>query len=178
LAIAIGLTLASLTSAEPPAWTVAPDTSTVTMYATKQGDWFDGVFADFDATIAFDPASPATGTIAGVVRTDSIETGDSQNNAYVRQSLEVDAFPEARFESTSIEATPEALLARGELTLVGQTRPAVLQFRFESDESSPDRASFFGELNIDRFEFDIASDIDTGRAGRIVTVQIALDLRR
>jgi polyisoprenoid-binding protein YceI len=175
--IALAGSLATVVSAAVPDWSTDRTTSTVTMYATQQGEWFDGVFADFDATIEFDPASPGDGRIEGIVRTNSIDTGDSQKDAYVRQYLEVDAFAEARFESTTIEANGDAFVARGELTLVGRTRPAVLQFRFTAGESA-DRANFFGEISIDRFEFDIASDIDTGRAGRVVTVQIELDLAR
>lgn len=175
VALVCGMTAAA--SAAAPAWSTDRATSTVTMYATQQGEWFDGVFADFDATIEFDPANPADGRIVGIVRTNSIDTGDSQKDAYVRQYLEVDAFAEARFESTTIEANGDDFIARGQLTLVGRTRPAVLQFRFDTDETT-DRARFFGEININRFEFDIASDIDTNRAGQLVTVQIELDLDR
>jgi polyisoprenoid-binding protein YceI len=160
-------------------WSVLPGSSSVTMYATKQGAWFDGSFAEFTAAVDFDPAAPAEGSIAGTVRTDSIDTGDEQNDAYVLRYLEVENYPEAQFVSTAIRKGTDSYEADGELTLLGLTKPVTLYFSFETTSaSSADamRATFVGQMTIDRFDFGIASDIDTTQAGRQVVVQIELDL--
>jgi polyisoprenoid-binding protein YceI len=57
-------------------WTVAADTSTVTFVAEQQGGKFNGKFEMFTATIDFDPASPAAGSITGVVTLESVDTRD------------------------------------------------------------------------------------------------------
>jgi polyisoprenoid-binding protein YceI len=169
----------SAMAAEP--WAVVPESSSVTMFATTQGAWFNGVFESFTATIEFDAEDPASGSIAGVVRTDSFSTEDTQHNSYVRGYLDVGNYPEARFESTSIETTPDGYRATGDLTLTGITKPAALDFTFVagSESSLPaGHAAFTGWIVINRFDFDIATDVDTDRAGQDVTVQIELELRR
>jgi polyisoprenoid-binding protein YceI len=162
-------------------WATVADSSTVTLYATKQGAWFDGVFEDFTATIDFDPAQPEAGRIIGRVNTTSFKTEDPQNETYVWSYLEIEAFPEARFESSRIEKTAEGFRATGDLTLKGRSNPATLDFFFEqSAAASPpaSQATFWGEMIVNRFDFDIASDIDVSWTGRDVTVQVELDLRR
>ena len=109
-------------------WTTVSEASTVTMYATKQGTWINGVFEEFTATIHFDPAQPEAGMIVGVVQTASVDTQDGQNDAYVRAYLNVEKFPEARFESTNIVRTAEGYRATGELNLAGHKNPAALDF--------------------------------------------------
>lgn len=162
-------------------WTPDAGASTVTMYASKQGTSFSGVFDRFSATIDFDLAAPAAGRIIGIVRTDSFRTDDSQNDTYVRGYLEVEAFPEARFESSSIEKTAEGFRASGELTLKGITRQATLDFAFTTDPAAGDQATaarFQGLMTINRFDFDVAADVDTSWAGQDVTVAIDLILER
>jgi polyisoprenoid-binding protein YceI len=153
-------------------WQTDAATSTVTMYATKQGEWFNVVFTDFTAEIDFDPANPAAGRIVGVVQTNAIEAEDEQNAGYVRQYLETDVFPEARFESTAIVALEGYYQATGNLTLRDQTQPVTLDFEF----TTGDKAHFSGQMVIDRFAFGIAPDVDPSWGGKDVTVQIELDL--
>jgi polyisoprenoid-binding protein YceI len=164
--------LAALSIAAASGWQMEAANSTVTMYATKQGEWFNGTFTDFSAEIDFDPAHPDAGRIVGVVQTNSIETGDPQNAGYVRQYLEVEEFPEARFESTSIEAVDDFFRATANLTLLNVTKPVTLDFAFGT---GPD-AHFSGQMTIDRFEFGIAQDVDPSWGGKDVTVQVELDL--
>jgi polyisoprenoid-binding protein YceI len=162
-------------------WTLAPESSSVTLWATKQGAWFNGVFETFRATIDLDPAHPETGSIVGIVRTDSFQAEDVQDGNYVRGYLDVGQYPEARFESKAIERTAEGFSASGELTLTGITKPATLAFTFATGADSslpPGRAHFSGLMTINRFDFEIATDVDIDRAGQDVTIQIELDLEQ
>ena len=158
-------------------WKPAADGSSVTLHTIKQGASFSGVFDEFTATIDFDESAPEAGRIVGNVRTDSYRTADPQNDTYVRGYLDVEQFPEARFESARIETTPEGYLASGELTIKGITKPATLLFIFTTtSESGPAAARFQGLMTINRFDFDVAADVDTSWAGRDVTVAIDLHL--
>jgi polyisoprenoid-binding protein YceI len=160
-------------------WTVVPESSAVTMYATKQGMWIAGVFGEFSARIDFDPKNPASGRIIGVVATVSVDTQDAQNNAYVHGYLNVEEFPESRFESTTIEATADGFRATGQLDLSGHTNPVALDFTFKTGgqtSTGSERAKLSGTMTINRFDFDIASDIDVNTAGQDVIVQVELDL--
>lgn len=174
------LTFLACNLAAAAEWSTVPDTSTVTMYATKQGAPFSGVFKTFTAKIDFDPATPQSGKIVGVVSTDSIDTGDTQNDTYVRSYLNVAEFPEARFESTAIEATADYYRAVGNLTLAGKTHEAAIDFYFTVDDAAKPKATahFSGRMVVNRFDFDIAHEVDVNFAGRDVTVDVELDLRR
>lgn len=160
-------------------WTVVPESSTVTMYATKQGAWINGAFGEFSASVDFDPQNPAAGTIIGTVSTASVDTQDAQNNAYVHGYLNVEEFPESHFESTTIAATDDGFRANGQLVLAGHTKPIALDFRFATgggNSSGPGGAKLSGTMTINRFDFDIASDIDVNTAGQDVIVQVELVL--
>jgi polyisoprenoid-binding protein YceI len=181
--IAAGL-IASAFAAEAAAgeWTIAPETSTVTMVTTKQGGEFRGVFGEFAATIDFDPAHAEAGHITGVVKTGSVETHDEQNNTYVRSYLDVEKFPEARFESKKIEVFPgEGFRATGDLTIKGVTNQAALDFTFVPDAASgpaPAHAKLAGVIWVNRFDYGIANDVDTSWTARDVKVEVELDLGR
>jgi polyisoprenoid-binding protein YceI len=161
-------------------WATVPEAGSVTMYATKQGALLTGVFGEFTAVIDFDPATPDTGRIVGIVKTGSVETHDDQNNNYVRGYLDVEAFPEARFESTAIEQTADGYRASGELTLTGTTNAAALDFSFTpgAEASGHARATFRGTMTINRFDYDIAADVDTSWAGQDVSVLVELVLEQ
>jgi polyisoprenoid-binding protein YceI len=162
-------------------WTTVPENSAVTMYATKQGAWFSGVFEEFTATIDFDAANPEAARIIGVVKTGSVNTRDKLNDAYVLGYLNVEKFPEAIFESKTVERTAEGYRASGELTLTGYTNPATLAFTFVPGEESSilsTHARFTGAMVINRFDYGIASDVDPSQTGQDVTIQVELDLKR
>jgi polyisoprenoid-binding protein YceI len=162
-------------------WKLVDEQSAVTMFADKQGTAINGDFAAFTAEIDFDPTQPGQGRIVGVVETGSIETHDAQNNTYIVSYLDSMQFPEARFESTSIEAVPGGFRASGELTLKGITRPVALDFVFETEGeslASSASASLRGGMNLDRFDFDIASDLDVNVSGKDVYVQVELSLEQ
>ena len=159
-------------------WTVA-DSSTVGFTAEQQGGKFNGSFGEFTATIDFDPASPAEGSIVGVVVTDSVDTKDYDRDAALTDADWFDPvqFPEATFESTSIEAAGDGtFVAHGNLTLKGKTQPIDLTFSFDQDG---DTAAFDGTMAIDRFDFNVGQGWnDTYMVGQDVEVQVRLDLSR
>lgn len=160
-------------------WSTQPDQSAVTMWVSKQGAWFSGVFGEFSASVDFNPERPADGSIVGVVQTGSIDTQDRTNDAYVQGYLEVEKYPEARFESANIETTPEGYRADGTLRLVGQTKPAAFLFTFEEGAESSGEArsaSLSGTMSINRFDYGIANEINVSEAGEIVIVQVELQL--
>lgn len=165
--------------AQAGGWTVAGDTSTVTFTAEQQGSKFNGKFTDFTAEIDFDPASPASGSIVGIVRTDSVDSRDYDRDGSLVESdwFDTDNYPEARFESESIEKTADgSYVAHGQLTLKGQTRPIDLTFTFETGDGT---AEFTGTMMIDRFDYNVGQGWnDPYMVGKDVEVTIDLDLSR
>ena len=166
-------------SAHASAWTTAADTSTVTFVGEQQGGKFNGKFEEFTATIDFDPASPAAGSITGVVVLESVDTRDYDRDASLVEAdwFDVANHPEARFESTSIEAVGNgSFVAHGNLTLKGKTKPTDLTFSFTQNGDS---ASFDGKLAVNRFDFNVGAGWnDTYMVGKDVAVEIKLTLSR
>lgn len=160
-------------------WTVAEDTSTVKFSAVQQGSRFTGTFEDFEAQIAFDPSKPEAGSIVGVVQTGSVDTRDHDRDAALTDAdwFHTSQYPEARFESQSIEKADDgAYVAAGELTLKGKTNPAELRFTFDTSGST---AKFAGTMTIDRFDYAVGEGwSDTSWIGQNVDVEVALDLKQ
>ena len=159
-------------------WTVA-ETSTVTFTAEQQGSKFNGKFTEFTAEIDFDPASPAAGSVVGVVTTDSVDSRDYDRDGRLVEGDWFDStnHPEARFESESIEAAGDGtFVAHGQLTLKGETKPADLTFSFDAGGAT---AKFDGTLMIDRFEYNVGQGWnDTYMVGKDVEVSVVLNLSR
>ena len=162
-------------------WTVAADTSSVGFVAEQQGGKFNGKFEEFTATIDFDPAAPAGGSIIGVVVLESVDTKDYDRDGSLVETdwFDVANHPEARFESTSIEAGSDGtFVAHGNLTLKGKTKPIDLTFSF-SVAPSGDSAIFDGKLSVNRFDYNVGAGWnDTYMVGKDVEAQIRLTLNR
>jgi polyisoprenoid-binding protein YceI len=160
-------------------WNVVSDSSSVGFVAEQQGGKFNAKFETFSAMIDFDPASPGAGSIVGTVETESVDSRDYDRDASLMEPdwFDVSKYPEAKFESDSIEAVGDgSFVAHGNLTLKGQTKPMDLSFSFDQDGDS---ASFNGKMAIDRFDFNVGQGWnDTYMVGKDVEVMIDLELTR
>ncbi|HLF12197.1 MAG TPA: YceI family protein [Gammaproteobacteria bacterium] len=166
-------------------WNVVPESSSVGFIGAQQGTRFNGRFQIFTAQINFDPSDPASGTIVGTVQTESVNTRDHDRDAALldKDWFNAKEFPEARFESQSIERAPDgSYQAAGQLTLKGQTKPAVLKFTFSPAEASaadPAGARFAGSMVVNRFDYNVGEGWnDTSWVAQDVTVEVKLDLKR
>lgn len=89
-----------------------------------------GKFSDFSVELKFDPADLATSSIRAVIKPASIDTGIADRDEHLRGDdfLAVARFPEAIFESTTIERTATGYVAHGKLTLRDVTKEFDLPF--------------------------------------------------
>lgn len=100
---------------------------------------FVGRFDRLDATLDFDPERPEAAILDVVVDTASISTHVPGFADDLRGSswLDVERFPEARFSATAITVTgPDTGTVTGDLTLLGVTRPIVLDVTFNGGAQS------------------------------------------
>lgn len=104
---------------------LAAGASEVSFIADVSGEQTPGVFSDTSVTAIIDTQTPANSSIIAVVNTASL----SSENAQVEGSLpdeewfDVEGFPEARFESTSIRSNDDGtLLVQGDLQIKETTR--------------------------------------------------------
>lgn len=183
LIVATGAILSA--SAFATEWQVVPETSSVGFIGTQQGTRFNGRFQKFSAQINLDAKDPTKGSIVGMVQTASVNTRDSDRDAQLLEKdwFDVKDYPEARFESKSIERGDDgSYKAMGELTLKGQTKPATLKFTLANAETSAGSATaaqFKGTMIVNRFDFNIGEGWnDTSWVAQDVTVEVNLDLKK
>lgn len=88
-----------------------------------------GRFLDMEGTLDFTPTDPATGEIELSIRTASVSTGAKEIDDALKSPdfFAVANHPRITFRSTGIAKTGERTGdVKGELTILGQTRPVVL----------------------------------------------------
>jgi polyisoprenoid-binding protein YceI len=166
-------------------WQVVPETSSVGFIGTQQGTRFNGRFAKFSAKIDLDLRDPTKGSIVGVVETASVNTRDQDRDSSLvdKDWFDSKTYPEARFESESIERADDgSYKAMGKLTLKGQTKSATLKFTLdpaETSAASATTAQFNGTMLINRFDFNVGEGWnDTSWVAQDVTVDVKLDLKK
>ena len=181
VAAGFGCTLSAL-GAE---WKVVPETSTVAFVGAQQGTKFNGRFQTFEAHINLDAADPTKGSIEGTVKLESVNTRDHDRDAALLEKdwFDVKQFPDAKFQSQKIaRAADGSYEASGELTLKGQTKPAIMKFTFSPGETSAGKATaaqLAGSLKLNRFDFNVGEGWnDTSWVSQDVAVDVKLDLKQ
>jgi polyisoprenoid-binding protein YceI len=99
---------------------------------------FTARFLDFDAKLTFDPAAPQTSKLKATVNTASIETDfptpevvDFNKELQQEAWLNTERFPTMTYSAESVEMTgADTGRILGQLTLLGVTKPVVLEARF------------------------------------------------
>lgn len=91
--------------------------------------WLTGRFNDFTGQFNYDPNNPEASQINVTIDTASIDSAHQERDEHLRSAdfLHVEEHPEARFISTSYEATGgNTAIMEGDFTLNGVTRPITL----------------------------------------------------
>ena len=167
----------TITAAHASEWQLVKDSSNVRFIGVQEGSAFRGRFENFSAMINFDPGNPAAGKIVGVVKMESVASGDAERDATL---MEEDWFnpanhPESRFESERVEQLDDGTFAaHGQLTLVGVSQPVTMSFEFAVTDAT---AHFSGRFEIKRLDFGVGWDA-TNWIDDEVAVQVELDLQQ
>ena len=153
------------------------DSSNVRFIGVQEGSAFRGRFENFSAMINFDPGNPAAGKIVGVVKMESVASGDAERDATLMEEdwFNPENHPESRFESERVEQLDDGTFAaHGQLTLVGVSQPVTMSFEFEVTDAT---AHFSGRFEIKRLDFGVGWDA-TNWIDDEVAVQVELDLQQ
>ena len=175
--VAAGVVFSAGAIAAP--WTVVPESSSVGFIGTQQGTKFNGRFQTFTAEVDLDASQPASGKIVGTVQLDSVNTRDHDRDAALldKDWFNAKEFPEAKFESESIEKVADgSYVANGQLTLKGTTKPTAMKFTLNGSGAT---AQFAGSFTINRFDFNVGEGWnDTSWVAQDVAVDVKLDLKK
>ncbi len=122
-----------------------------------------GQFQDFDGHFLFDPDQVADSAVSVTIETTSVDTDHEKRDDHLRSPDFFNAaeFPQMTFRSTGIDVTGEKTgLITGDLTLLGVTRPVVLDVTFNGMGPHPSPqmagvtvAGFSGRTTLRRSEF-------------------------
>lgn len=145
-----------------------------------------GVFDKWDGTIALDPAAPANTSVDITIDAASINTKDAQRDGHLRSPdfLNVEQFPSVTFKSTKVEVTGDnTAKLTGDLTIVGVSKPAVLDVEYQGNAKSPWGTTSYGfsaHTKINREDWGLTwnAALETGGwlVGKEISIYIELEL--
>lgn len=128
----LALALPGLASATD--YAVQPAGSKLGFTSSFQGQAFDGTFGKWTANISYDPAKVATSKFEVDVDLASVKTGDNDRDGALPGAdfFNVAKFPKAHFVTTGFRQNGALVVADGNLTLRGVTKPVSLNVTFKS----------------------------------------------
>jgi len=127
----LALALPGLASAAD--YAVQPAASKLGFSGSFQGQSFDGTFGKWTATISYDAAKLASSKFDVQVDLSSVKTGDKDRDGALPGSdfFNVAKFPLAHFVTTGFRQNGAQVIADGNLTLRGVTKPVSLTVAFK-----------------------------------------------
>lgn len=114
-----------------PVWAVSKSASHINFATTFNGEAIKGGFGGYTADIAFDPERLDQSKATVIIDLVSVNSGDSTRDDTLKSDsfFNTAASPKATFKATSFTKTgADRYLAKGRLTLHGQTKPFDLPF--------------------------------------------------
>lgn len=141
--------------------------------------WLYGRFNEFEGNFTFDPENPENSAVQATIQTASVDTNHDKRDKHLRNDdfLDVEAYPEARFESTGFEPLgDDHYRMTGDFTLLGVTREIeidVTQIGAGEDPWGGFRRGFQGRTELPLEAFGI--DYDLGPAAEEVEIILSIE---
>ena len=171
------LALALPCAAAATDYTVQPTASTLGFSGTFQGESFDGRFGQWTAAISYDAANRASSKFDVEVTLASAKTGDSDRDGALPGTdfFDTAKFPKAHFVTTGFRRTGTQVIADGNLTLRGVTKPVSLAVTFKPQGSG---ATLDVSGTVRRLDFGVGGGeyADTSVIGADVKIDAHLQL--
>jgi polyisoprenoid-binding protein YceI len=158
-------------------WTADPLHSSVRIEVQHMGvSTFGAAFKDFEARLV---SGPDGVELEGTARVESFDVQDEQLRPHVLspEFLDAERHPELRFRSTGFRQDGDELIAEGELTIRGNTRPVEARGRVGQPVEDPmgnQRTSLALETLIDRTEFGLGWQMDLPGGGSVLANDVKL----
>jgi len=141
----------------------------------------NGVFGEFDGTVAFDPEDLASSYIKGVVKVASIDTKNERRDNHLRSDdfFNAEQYPNITFESTEIKKSENGFIAVGNLTIRDVTKQIEIPFTLAGPIQDPwggTRVAIDGSTTINRQEYNVRWNNKMDNGGAIVSDDVVLNL--
>ncbi|WEN14877.1 YceI family protein [Rhodanobacter sp. AS-Z3] len=175
--LAMLLALALPCAAAATDYTLQPASSTLGFSNTFQGETFNGRFGQWTAAISYDAANLASSKFDVTVNLASVKTGDKDRDSALPGAdfFNVANFPEAHFVTTGFRQASGKVIADGQLSLHGVTKPVSLEVTFKPQAGG---ATLDVSGTVKRLDFGIGTGdyADTSVIGGDVKVTAHLQL--
>ncbi|MEA2432998.1 MAG: hypothetical protein QOG54_455 [Actinomycetota bacterium] len=167
----------------PGTWSIDPAHSTIGFVArhlvvTKVRGRFDG----FDGTVQI-AENPEESWAELKIDAASINTGSEQRDEHLRTAdfFDVENYPELTFKSTGLNfRDKERFELTGDLTIRGETRPVVLDARFEGVTPTPfgdgEVAFFSAAAELERADWGMTWNVALETGGVLVSKKIQIEI--
>jgi polyisoprenoid-binding protein YceI len=158
-------------------YAVQQGASTLGFGDTFQGQGFDGRFGKWTAAISYDPADLAASRFDVTVDLASARTGDDDRDGALPgpDFFDTAKYPQAHFVTTGFRSVGGKVVADGQLTLRGVTKPVSLAVDFKPQGG---HATLDVSATLKRLDFDVGGGqyADTSVIGADVKVSAHLVL--
>jgi polyisoprenoid-binding protein YceI len=175
--LAILLALALPGAAAATDYTVQSAQSQLGFTGTFQGEPFNGHFNQWTAAIRYDPAQLASSKFDVTVTTASADSGDKDRDGALPTGdfFDTAKFPTAHFVTTGFRRNGAQVIADGNLTLRGATKPVSLNVSFKPQGAG---ATLDVSGTVKRLDFGVGSGdyVDTSVIGADVKITAHLQL--
>lgn len=127
----------------------------------------DGTFTGMQGDFSFNDSDIENANFDICVDAKTINTDNEKRDTHLRSDdfFAVETYQTICFKSTSVAKTETGYMTSGNLTIHGITKAVTIPFTFENN-------TFQGELEINRFDYNIGEDYGTFRVGETATVKI------
>ncbi len=152
-----------------------------------------GSFSDFEIDLDYRPDDISASSVEATIQVASLDTGNERRDGHVASAdfFNAEEHPTITFKSTSVAETEDGIVARGELTIKGQTQETELGIKILGVKEIPEEmremfggtqevASFAASTAIDRNDFGVGVGnwAATLVIGGEVSIEILLEAHR
>ena len=142
-----------------------------------------GAFSNVQGTLEYDPDNHSASGVVAVIDATTINTLDAQRDAHLKSAdfLDVAQYPTITFRSTSVERiAPEEWKIKGDLTIHGATKEAVLKVEGPSAEAKDPfgntRIGLSASTKIKRSDFGLTWNAALETGGVLVGDEVKIEL--
>jgi len=141
-----------------------------------------GSFTDFGGTFDYDPEDPGKWQTSAEIQAASINTGNGDRDDHLRSSDFFDAEqpPTLSFRSTGLKKVGDDHELHGELTMLGTTRPVVLDLELVGEMPDPrtggTRMAWEATGTVDRKDFGMTWSRALDGGGLVVGDEVDIEL--
>ena len=157
-------------------WSIDPSWSSLEFEVRKLGlVTVKGRVPGFSGTVV----GGETAAIEGVVDATSITTFESDRDAHLQSPdfFDIQRYPELRFVSTSVDASGDEIVVRGDLTIKDVTKPVELRGTLSGPENDPwgnERIGLELSTTVDRTAFGLEWNAPLPGGGFLLPNDVAL----